>query len=110
MIDVQEYIDDDGKSAFGKWLESLNVQAAAKITTALERITKGNFSNVDPVGEGVSEYKIDWGPGYRIYFGKDGGRLVILIGGGSKKRQAADIAAAKKRWTEYKRRKKKGEK
>ena len=62
------------------------------------------------VGEGVSEYKIDWGPGYRIYFGKDGGRLVILIGGGSKKRQAADIAAAKKRWTEYKRRKKKGEK
>ena len=110
MIDVQEYIDEAGKSAFGKWLKDLNVQAAAKITTALERITKGNFSNVDPVGEGVSEYKIDWGPGYRIYFGKDGGRLVILIGGGSKKRQAASIAAAKERWTEYKRRKKKGEK
>ena len=85
-------------------------RAAAKIATALERITKGNLSNVDPVGEGVSEYKIDWGPGYRINFGKDGARLVILVGGGSKKRQPADIAAAKERWTEYKRRKKKGEK
>ena len=67
---------------------------------------QGNFSNVKAVGSGVFEYKIDFGPGYRIYFGKDGGRLVILIGGGTKKRQAKDIAAAKGCWTDYKRRKK----
>jgi putative addiction module killer protein len=70
---------------------------------------KGNLSNVESVGEGVSDYKIDWGPGYLIYFGKDGESLVILVGGGTKKRQSADIASAKEKWIEYKRRKKQGE-
>lgn len=56
------------------------------------------------LGEGVSEYKIDFGPGYRIYFGKDGDRLVILVGGGTKKRQQQDIARAKAVWSDYKRR------
>ena len=106
MIDVLEYIDKDGKSAFGQWFERLSLQAAAKVTAALERVTLGNFSNVKPVGEGVTEYKIDWGLGYRIYFGRDGAQLVILVGGGSKKRQASDIAMSKKRWIEYKGRKK----
>jgi putative addiction module killer protein len=59
-----------------------------------------------PVGEGVSEYRIDFGPGYRIYFGKDGDRLVILLGGGTKKRQQNDIQAAKTIWKIYKQRKK----
>ncbi len=95
MNDVQEYIDENGKSPFGKWFISLNNQAAAKVTTMLEKIAQGNFSNVSPVGEGVSEYKLDWGPGYRVYFGRDGDRLVILVGGGTKKRQSADITAAK---------------
>jgi putative addiction module killer protein len=67
---------------------------------------QGNLSNVKGVGGGVFEYKIDFGPGYRIYFGKDGDRLVILVGGGSKKRQAKDIAEAHERWLDYKRRKK----
>jgi len=58
------------------------------------------------VGAGVFEYKIEFGPGYRIYFGKDGERLVILIGGGTKKRQQPDIKAAKECWADYKRRKK----
>jgi putative addiction module killer protein len=108
VIDLQEYIDENGKSAFGKWFDGLNVHAAAKVTSALEKIANGNFSNIEPVGEGVSEYKLDWGPGYRIYFGKDGETLVILVGGGSKKRQSVDIAAAKERWAEYKERKRKG--
>ena len=73
----------------------------------LEKIAQGNLSNVTSVGEGVSEYKLDWGPGYRVYFGKDGDRLVILVGGGTKKRQSADIAAAKACWSEYKSRKRK---
>jgi len=60
------------------------------------------------VGDGVREYKIDFGPGYRIYFGMDGNTLIILLGGGSKKRQPRDIAEAKARWSDYKIRKLKG--
>ena len=67
----------------------------------------GNFSNVKAVGQGVSEYKIDFGPGYRIYFGKDGETLVILLGGGTKKRQSRDIEVAQDHWKNYKRRKRK---
>ena len=63
------------------------------------------MSNVKGVGSGLFEYKIDFGPGYRIYFGKDGDRLVVLVGGGSKKRQNYDIAVALTHWQDYKRRK-----
>jgi putative addiction module killer protein len=69
------------------------------------RLSNGNFSNVEGVGSGVYEYKVNFGPGYRIYFGQDGGRLVILLGGGSKKRQSADIKNAIARWQDYKLRK-----
>jgi len=65
------------------------------VATAVHRMQQGYFSNVKGVGAGVYEYRIDFGPGYRIYFGKDGDRLVILLAGGTKKRQDADIAAAK---------------
>ncbi len=84
----------------------MDATAAAKVTIALTRIERGNLSNVKGMGGGVLEYKIDFGPGYRIYFGKDGERLVILIGGGTKKRQDKDIAAAHECWIDYKRRKK----
>ncbi len=67
---------------------------------------QGNFSNVKGVGSGVLEYKIDFGPGYRVYFGKDGETLVILLGGSAKKRQSAAIAKAIETWAEYKRQKK----
>ena len=77
------------------------IVAAVKVTTALERIADGNLSNVKPVGAGVLEYRIDFGAGYRLYFGRDGDRLVILIGGGTKKRQQADINAAKAHWADY---------
>jgi putative addiction module killer protein len=109
-IEVREYTDEQGKSPFGRWFDGLNAVAAAKVTLALEKIAKGNFSNVEPAGEGVSEYKLDWGPGYRIYFGKDGETLVILVGGGIKKRQSADIAKAHDIWAEYKKRKREEEK
>ncbi|MGA3230404.1 MAG: type II toxin-antitoxin system RelE/ParE family toxin, partial [Candidatus Binatus sp.] len=69
------------------------------------RISLGNFSNVEGVGSGVFEYKLDFGPGYRIYFGKDGETLVILLGGGTKERQQRDINAALVNWQDYKRRK-----
>jgi putative addiction module killer protein len=74
VLDVREYVDADGRSPFTKWLRALNVQAAAKVATALERIADGNLSNVKGVGGGVLEYRVDFGPGYRIYFGRDGGQ------------------------------------
>lgn len=106
---VSEYCDSNGDSPFAKWLAALPVQAAAKVTTGLERMADGNLSNVKTVGGGVQEYRIDFGPGYRIYFGRDGERLIILLAGGTKRRQQADIEAAKLYWLDYKRRKPKEE-
>jgi len=105
MIEVREYLDAEEKSPYAKWFDRLNVAAAVKVTTAVHRMEQGNFSNVKGVGAGVYEFRIDFGPGYRIYFGKDGDRLVILLAGGTKKRQDADITAAKANWCDYKRRK-----
>jgi putative addiction module killer protein len=107
LIEVREYIAPDGSSPYGKWFDSLNAPAAAKVAIAVTRMHHGNFSNSKGAGAGVHEYSIDFGPGYRIYFGRDGDRLVILLGGGSKKRQQQDIRHAQLLWGEYKQRKKK---
>ena len=106
MVSVKEYQLEDGSYPFSDWFSGLDTQAALKIRTAIARMECGNFSNAKSVGQGVSEYKLDFGPGYRVYFGKDGDTLVILLGGGTKKRQSKDIEAAKRLWQEYKRRKK----
>lgn len=106
MVELRGYIDERGIERFARWFEHLDATAAAKVTIALARMEQGNFSKVKGVGGGVLEYKIDFGPGYRIYFGKDGDRLVILVGGGTKKRQEQDIAEAQICWATYKRRKK----
>ena len=105
MIEIREYIDTLGRSPFARWFDGLNAHAAAKVATALARMEQGNLSNARGVGAGVSEYRIDFGPGYRVYFGKDGDTLIILLGGGTKKRQQRDIEAARDLWREYKRRK-----
>lgn len=105
MLVLREYIDASGRSPFSRWLQALNVQAAAKVTTVLERMADGNLSNVKSVGGGVLEFRLDFGPGLRIYFGRDGDRLVILLAGGSKKRQELDIQSAKANWADYKKRK-----
>jgi putative addiction module killer protein len=104
-MQVLEYLNAAGQSPYQDWFESLNAQAAAKVTVAVTRIELGNFSNVKGVGAGVQEYRIDFGPGYRVYFGRDGDRLVILLAGGTKSRQQQDIATAQKRWADYKKRK-----
>lgn len=98
-------MEKSGESPFATWFDDLDAFAAAKVTTALYRLERGNHSSVKSVGEGVLEYKIDFGPGYRIYFGKDGLELVILLGGGTKKQQNKDIALAKQKWLDYKQRK-----
>jgi len=97
-----EYQDEAGRSAFGRWYQELSPQAAAKVTTALYRLEQGNTSNCKSVGGGVSEVRIDFGPGYRVYYGYDGKVMIILLGGGSKKRQQHDIEQAKQRWLDYK--------
>lgn len=104
-IRVLEYLDSAGRSPLRRWFDDLDATAAAKISSALYRLGQGNFSNVEGVTGGIFEYRIDFGPGYRIYFGKDGSTVVILLGGGTKKRQSRDIKAAADAWTDYRRRK-----
>ncbi len=105
MIEVREYTDADGDCPYAKWFDGLNAQAAARAAIAVTRMEQGNLSNTKSVGAGVHEYVIEFGPGYRVYFGKDGDRLVILLGGGTKKRQQADIRNAHALWKDYKTRK-----
>ena len=106
VIEIREYIDARGNRTFENWFNRLNAPAAAKVTIALARVEQGNLANCKSVKAGVSELRIDFGPGYRVYFGKDGERFVILLGGGTKKRQQKDILKAQDLWKEYKKRKK----
>lgn len=99
---LREFLDESGSSPFARWFESLNAVAAARVTVALLRLDQGNFSNVEGVGGGVYEIKIDFGPGYRVDFGEDGERIVILLGGSSKKRQDIAIKSAQNAWVVYK--------
>src|SRR5258708_29246397 len=94
MLCILECLDRAGSSPFAAWFRSVDAAAAAKVTSALRRLELGSFSNVKGVGGGVFEYRIDFGPGYRAYFGKDGDAVVILLGGGTGKRQDRDIATA----------------
>jgi putative addiction module killer protein len=86
-------------------VKTLNAPATAKVATTLIRMEQGNFSNSKGVGAGVYEYRIDFGPGYRIYFGKDGETIVILLGGGTKNHQNKDIVTARNCWQDFKARK-----
>ena len=104
-VEVRYYVALGGLQPFAEWFADLDPVARAKVTRALARLEQGNFSNVKPVGEGVIEYRIDFGPGYRVYFGRDGEALVILLMGGTKKRQQRDIDAAHAYWQDYKQRK-----
>ena len=93
-----------GQTAFRKWFDRLDAQAAAKVATATVRLAMGNTSSVKSLGT-IGEYRIDWGPGYRVYLGRDGETMIVLLGGGTKKNQDADIAQARMLWSEYKKRK-----
>lgn len=104
VIKVAEYVREDGSNPFKEWFDDLDAQAAAKVATATLRLEMGNTSNVKWIGT-IGEYRIDWGPGYRLYLGKDGEALIILLVGGTKKRQEKDIERAKTLFAEYKARK-----
>lgn len=109
MIEIREYTCENGDNPFAKWLNrlnKLNKPAVARISALLTRIEQGNITSLKSLGEGVYESRLDWGPGYRIYLGREGKTLVILLGGGTKKMQQKDIERAKLLWQEYKRREK----
>lgn len=101
---VEEYLREDGTSPYEEWFMGLDTVAAAKITTVKLKMEQGNLSNVKWF-RGIGEYRLDWGPGYRVYIGRDGERLIILLGGGTKKGQQRDIDRAESLWDEYKQRK-----
>jgi len=103
MPEIRYYVASDGHQPFAEWFADLDPIARAKVTRAIARMEQGNFANVKTVGEGVLEYRIDFGPGYRVYFGRDGETLLILMMGGTKKRQQRDINTAKEYWRDYKR-------
>ena len=101
---VEEYLRKDGTSPYEEWFMGLDTVAAAKITTVKLKMELGNLSNVKWF-RGIGEYRLDWGPGYRVYIGRDGERLIILLGGRTKKGQQKDIDRAEAIWEEYKERK-----
>jgi putative addiction module killer protein len=101
-MELREYLDDAGRSPFGEWFESLPAPAARRVVQALAKLEAGLTGNLKAVGSGVSELKIDFGPGYRVYFGREASRWIVLLGGGSKKRQSEDIHDAIQRWNRHK--------
>ena len=106
-MEVREYLTEDGRSPFARWFNKLDVRAAVRVTIALNRMEQGNLSNSKSLG-GIFEYKLIYGPGYRIYYGRDGDLLILLLGGGTKKTQSKDILSAKQPWIDYKKRKNTG--
>jgi putative addiction module killer protein len=104
-VEILEYLDGDGRSPFGLWFDRLPAQAAAKVAVAIERTGRGLLGDVKSIGGGVSERRIDFGPGYRIYFVsikiKNVIQIVVLLGGGTKKRQDTDVRLARQRWKDF---------
>jgi putative addiction module killer protein len=108
VIEIRQYVDRLGRIPFERWFLRLDGTVRARITVALGRLEEGNFSTTKSLGGGIHELRLDFGPGYRVYFGKDGETIVILLGGGTKKRQQADIEAAHALWQQYKSEKQEG--
>lgn len=108
MIDVEEYTAADGTSPFREWFLGLGADAKGAVLAAVDRMALGNLGDTKSVGAGVLERRIHSGPGYRIYFGRDGDRLILLLGGSTKHRQQRAIRRAQERWRDYKRRKRRG--
>lgn len=103
---IQHYITSHGKSAFQGWFRALkDANAKLKITKRLTQAKYGNFGDTKPVGKGVHEMRVDYGPGYRIYYANDGETVILLLIGGDKKTQDEDIKQAKAYWSAYKKEK-----
>jgi putative addiction module killer protein len=95
VIELRHYVSRGGKDIFDDWLTQLaDARAQAKIATRLNRIAAGNFGDCKPLRQGLSELRIDWGPGYRVYYAMIGRQRVLLLCGGDKRKQSSDIERA----------------
>ncbi|MSP03635.1 MAG: type II toxin-antitoxin system RelE/ParE family toxin [Acetobacteraceae bacterium] len=103
-MEIRTYRTALGHSPFQTWYRGLEDVVRARVVRALERLELGNFSSVKPVGAGVHEFRMDFGPGYRIYFANAGQEIVLLLTGGDKRRQQRDIDAAIAYWKDHRRR------
>lgn len=107
MVELKTYVSAKGKSHFTDWLNTLrDVHARARIDVRLNRLANGLAGDMKSVGEGVFELRIDWGPGYRVYFARDGATVVLLLCGGDKRTQQKDIDHAIEYWKDYQARRK----
>jgi len=105
MYEIEDYQTDDGKLPFKDWLSDLaDRQAKARVLTRIQRMAAGNLGDCKPIQDGVWELRIDYGPGYRVYYAQAGDKLLLLLIGGDKRKQQADIAKAVDYWQDWKRR------
>jgi putative addiction module killer protein len=100
-LTIREFLTKDGRNPFRQWLEELDGSIRARIQSRIFRFELGNLGDHKMIGGGVWEARLDFGPGYRIYFGKDGAAIILLILGGDKSSQARDIATAQAYWKAY---------
>ena len=104
-MEIREYVRWDGKVPFTDWLKKLrNRQASERIHIQIDRLALGNTGDYKSLGNGIHELRIHYGPGYRVYYGKTGKRIVLLLCGGNKTSQQQDIKRAKQYWQDYRRR------
>jgi len=99
-FEIREYVEN-GRSPYKAWHDGLDNVTADRVDRYIRRLEEGNFGAAKALQEGVFELRMDFGPGYRVYYGREGRTVVILLGGGSKRRQDADIATAVARWKRY---------
>lgn len=105
VVEVRRYRTLQGVEPFTDWISRLKDRGArARILVRIERVALGNLGDAKPLRQGVWELRVDTGPGYRVYFGREGSVVVILLGGGDKRTQDADIEKAIESWDEYQKR------
>ncbi len=100
-FEIREFVEN-GRSPYAEWFDGLDNVTAERVDKYLGRLEQGNFGAAKALQDGVFELRLDFGPGYRVYYGREGRTIIILLGGGSKRRQDADIVAAVERWKRYK--------
>ncbi|WP_103670464.1 type II toxin-antitoxin system RelE/ParE family toxin [Pseudanabaena sp. BC1403] len=102
--EIRQYITAEGKIPFDEWINSLrDIRAKARIEQRLDRLLLGNLGDYKPIGDGIYELRIDYGNGYRIYFGQIGLVVILLLCGGDKSTQNRDIRKAKEYWQDFRR-------
>lgn len=105
IFEVRHYLTTNGADPFASWFEAVrDRQAQARVQARIDRLERGVLGDAEPCGEGVWELRIDWGPGYRVYYARSGEKIILLLLGGDKRKQRADIKRAKEYWRDHEQR------